>query len=167
MVVCFIHYAKRSAVSIPLSRIESFAMDKFLDFTNVVSIKISKAPPSLNHSWDNDDSDASSQQSNQSSDENSIDLEGLDLKFCAMTAGNCWAEFGKLVERATERERVAKQHVSSKIIVDFGELSFFEQQITSHGEDDDKERAIRRALGLNFEEPIWCTYFLALDRFFS
>ena len=92
--------------------------------------------------------------------EENLDLRDLDVKFGAMKVPeDCWAGFGSLLEQAKERERTAKEHVPSIVVVDFGELSLSERRIDKQRVEDNKEHAIRRALALSSEEPIWCMCF--------
>lgn len=132
-------------------------MEEFLGFTRVLSIKVSKGPVSSASDVSPESDESQSETSDHSEpSEEIIDLEGRYVKFCAMERSNCWDNFGELVDKAVEREQESKLSVASTVVVDFGELSFVEQGEQAQKVEDNKENAIRRALGYALDEKIWC-----------
>lgn len=148
---------------------KSHACRNFLNMAKLLVIELTaseKQRSSMSLSSDSSDSEDDGLTSQSSLDEEA-DLSGRTLELCAMKDLHAWDLFDKFILEAKERELNRTKHVSSKVIVNFGALSFVERVEEVKRVEDVKERAIRDALSLQQESEIWCKPFLTIYLFYS
>lgn len=165
-------------ISIPLSRVQEYSTRIHLSFVNLLTIEVSKLAPRIVNSEgepvsigadadnnttpdDSDDEDDSSMEDlsyNASGDLFRDSVDGRTVEFGIMRRADAWEGFGDIVKAAKEREANATIKVLSRTSVDFGVLTFTEQQNNTADAMSSKEKAIRRALSLAAEKEVWCTY---------
>ena len=131
---------------IPLSQIDRVDEDHCLTFTYFLSIYL---PPSMPHPLD----------SSHVSNETFLNK----LQFCTIQAAPEWTQLQNYVDAAKRRQRPDKLSLA---VFDFGPLTF--DNGSNMGANmanitNDREAAVRIALGIDNESTIWSTYLPSAD----
>lgn len=174
-------------ISIPLSRIQEHSTRLHLSFIRLLTVQVSRLAPRIINSAglpvpvggdaNGDDNDNAIHSSDDSDDDDELDdsspnssgdlfrdsVDGRTVEFGVVQRHDAWDNLGELVRAAKEREANATIRLLARTFVDFGALTFTEQQSGSLDGISGKEMSIRRHLSLGAESEIWCTSHFKLN----
>ncbi|KAL5482822.1 hypothetical protein ACEPAI_9417 [Sanghuangporus weigelae] len=146
-------------ISIPLSRVKSFATHMVLNYAFMIDIEISsgKVRSSLSDTDSDSDGTDKEQESSSSSDDEEPDIDQRTIVLGVARNTPVWDDMETHVKEAKEREQEAGIKTPPKVVVDFGPLSFVDGQSKETEVEDNTEHSIRNALGLGEDGEIWYT----------
>jgi sterol 3beta-glucosyltransferase len=131
-------------LSIPLNRIVRYDYQHCMHSIHVLTLHVQLSDADVNNFSLDDDG----------KQESIINI----VQIATMRHETVWEEFGSLVEKAKARHPPGSSDVSN-VFVDFGPLSFFEEEDMGYVKDPavygKKELAVRSALALQAEPEVW------------